>query len=69
MRLVDQVRDELKELHSERDQQRRISEVAEHGKEMLRTAKRRLEPILERLGLHYHGDLVRKIRGDKHVDR
>lgn len=67
--VVDQVRDELKELQAARDHERRIAEVATEGKAMLRSAKRRLQPVLKQLGYHYHGDIVRKIRGGEIVDR
>jgi hypothetical protein len=63
------VRRELNELQRERNQARRITQVASDAKKMLRAAKRRLEPVLQQLGVHYHGDVMRKNRGDKKVGR
>lgn len=67
--LVAAVRQELNELQQERDQTRRIAHIAASAKKTLKDAKQRLEPVLQQLGFHYHGDVVRKKRGDKKVSR
>ena len=63
LRLVAEVRGELELLRRERRARRELEEITAAGKRTLRAAKRRLEPVLQQLGLHYHGDALRKIRG------
>ncbi len=63
--LVEMVKRELNQLQLERNQARKIAQVAAAAKKTLRIAKRQLEPVLQQLGFHYHGALVRKNRSSK----
>lgn len=67
--LVEQVRRELDELQHEHQENRQIAKLTVQGNKALRAAKLRLEPVLQQLGFHYHGDVVRRKRGDKKVER
>ena len=67
--LVEAVRNELSLLQQQHHQERRIAKVTSEGKKVLRAAKRRLGPVLRQLGYRYHGDAMRKQRGDKNVVR
>jgi hypothetical protein len=68
-RLVDQVRHELDELQHDHYQKRQIAQLTALGNQAIQAAKRRLEPVLQQLGFHYHGDTIREICGDKHIVR
>ena len=63
--LVEQARGELAALQRDRRRTRRIAQVTKETKKILRAAKQRLEPVLKELGFRYHGDVIRKTRGDK----
>jgi len=67
--LVEHIRRELKELQQEHQENRQIAKLTAQGNKALRAAKRRLEPVLQQLGFHYHGETMRKMRGDKKVVR
>lgn len=63
--LAEQVRVELAVLQGERRRNRQIAQLTSETKKVLRAAKQRLEPVLNELGFHFHGNAMRKTRGDK----
>ncbi len=66
--LVESVRRELAELQTARHALHQLSRDVDHGRQVLRTGKARLKPILAELGFHFHGDTIRKCRdAEKHT--
>ena len=66
-RLVAQVRKELGALQNQLSLRRQCMHVTAEGSRQLRAVKVRLAPVLRQLGFHYHGDTIRKFRGDAKI--
>jgi hypothetical protein len=58
------VRRELAALQAAHHRNRQLARAVGNGKRALRRAKLWLAPILADLGFHFHGDVVRKCRGE-----
>jgi hypothetical protein len=54
--------DELARLQAGRRQDRRAADLVAEGRALLRSAKRRLEPLVAGRGYHFHGRAIRKSR-------
>src|SRR5262245_36155891 len=61
-RVVKQVEAELEALQYQDRFRRRAERLAKQGRRLLRVAKQRLASVLLELGMHYHGDTIRKMR-------
>jgi hypothetical protein len=57
------VQRELGRLQAQRTARREQLGAVRRGREVLRRAKARLAPILAQHGYHFHGDVIRKLRG------
>jgi hypothetical protein len=57
------VRRELRTLQATRTARREQRRAVRRRREVVRRAKARLAPVLEQFGFHFHGDLIRKLRG------
>jgi hypothetical protein len=58
------VQHELAVLQAAHHSNRKLARAVRQGKQGLRRAKSQLAPILADLGFHFHGDAVRKFRGE-----
>jgi hypothetical protein len=66
--LVEHVRIELSALQEEQRQTRQLTKVASESKKILRTAKKKLKPLIGSLGFHFHGSAMRKNRQEKRIE-
>ena len=62
-RRVSLVQRELSTLQAKRTARREQARAVRRGRDVLRGAKARLTPILGQYGYHFHGDVIRKLRG------
>jgi hypothetical protein len=60
--LVAEVRRELARLQQERRLCQSLEKTAQQARHLLQDSKQRLKPVLRALGLHYHGEILRRFR-------
>jgi hypothetical protein len=65
--LLDRVRAELGMLRQRQRARRRLFQFEKQARQGLRAAKKRLIEPLQQLGMHYHGDAIRKRRSNQLV--
>lgn len=61
--LVARVQQELSLLQTPFRLRRQCTLASQEGSQLLRDVKKRLGPLLQEIGFHYHGDTLRKTRG------